>query len=617
MVLAGAGSGKTRVLTTRAAWLIEQGKANADQILLVTFTNKAAGEMKNRVNFLTGQDLPHTGTFHSLCAKILRKSGHLIDLNHSFTIYDADDQQSLINDIYKQHSINKKEVHPKGIKNTISNAKNELISPESYQETAYGNYQITAAKVYKLYERALRQAEAVDFDDLLLMSVKLLQNSPQVLAEYQGQFQQILVDEYQDTNKAQYTLTQLLAKAHSQIYVVGDFSQSIYAWRGADYRNMLTLKTDYPDMAEYRLEQNYRSTQNILDAATGVISQNSSHPILSLWTKKSAQEKVGLIEAYDQSDEASRVVAEIQSLRMEFALSQIAVLYRTNAQSRSFEEALVLAAIPYRLVGGFKFYERKEIKDVLSYLKIFHNPKDTVSTNRAQKIGKRRLQSALNLKQKLDGSDQLTNATPAEQIKLILESTQYQEKFDDKDPDDLSRLENIEELINVASQFRDLATFLENIALVQDDHFADAQQDEDPGEAVTLMSLHSAKGLEFDVIFLVGMEEGLLPHSRSMFDNDQLEEERRLCYVGITRAKNKLYLSYTKKRFQYGRESSSVPSRFLSEIPSQLLDKPLANAQSSQTKTNSTGRKLIPLDNESLDELIDGDLSIDDFLDLP
>lgn len=589
IVLAGAGSGKTRVLTTRAAWLIDQAKIDPSEILLVTFTNKAAQEIGERMKQMTGHDLPFSGTFHRICAKILRRDGYRIGLPPHFTIFDSDDQLDLLKQIYKQNGWSEKEFHPKAVKASISSAKNEMITAQEYRENATGRYQDFVGHAYVQYQHELQKQQAVDFDDLLLRTIELFTQYPEVLHRYQETLTHVLIDEYQDTNKAQYVLSKLLAIPQHNLYVVGDFSQSIYSWRGADYRNMLNLKTDFPHISEYRLEQNYRSIQSILDAATNVIMKNTSHPILELWTENTDQDKIVIYEAESGEDEAQRVVQYIRTQDLELPLSDRAVLYRTNAQSRAFEEAFIRAGIPYRLIGGVKFYARKEIKDVLSYLRTFVNPKDEVSKERALKLGKRKFDQFLEWKTAKErtlselgqpgeatSEPEQTATSPTEAsapltvLREILDITQYKDRYDADDPEDLSRLENIQELLSVAAQFQSIDLFLENIALLQDNEMADITV-EGKEDVVTLMSLHSAKGLEFPVVFMVGMEEGLFPHSRSILDKAQMEEERRLCYVGITRAKKRLYLTYAKRRMIYGSITSSMPSRFLSDIPEELV----------------------------------------------
>ncbi len=629
IVLAGAGSGKTTVLTHRVAWLISEKNVDPHNIILVTFTNKAAGEMKDRVRQLTGFDLPLSGTFHSICARILRAHGHHIGLDNNFLIFDTNDQLALIKQIYKDHGFSTKDFKPQAVKATISNNKNELISWQDYQNMTYGRYQEHVAKVYKIYQHKLADIGAVDFDDLLNQTIDLFNQSEFVLNKYQQQLEHVLVDEYQDTNKAQYLISKMLSAPHNNIYVVGDFSQSIYAWRGADYRNMMMMKTDFKDTAEYRLEQNYRSHQSILDAATSIISQNTSHPILKLWTDKKHQSKIVVHETNDRTDEANQVVNYIRDNLTEYTLKDIAILYRTNAQSRSFEEAFVKNRIPYRVVGGMKFYERKEIKDLLAYLKLLVNDKDTVSENRAIKLGKRKFAQYVEWKNTILKNYNYDELEPLQLIKEIIEVTGYDKKYDPKDPDDQSRLENIQELLRVAGQFTDVVQFLENIALIQNDQLVDVVDLDEADNVVTLMSFHAAKGLEFPIVFMVGMEDGLLPHSRSMLDKDQMEEERRLCYVGITRAKDKLYMTYAKKQFGYNGATSHIQSRFLHDIPPELIE-PHSSASHYENRTYSSNnfypkkkkekptpqpkRKYVPIDDDDLEGVLSGDLDIEKFL---
>lgn len=659
IVLAGAGSGKTRVLTTRAAWLIGEQKIPASSILLVTFTNKAAQEIGERMVKVTGQELPFAGTFHRICARILRKDGYLIGLPPHFIILDSDDQLDLLKQIYKKNNWSEKEFHPRAVKGTISSAKNEMLSPEEYTKNAKGKYQEFVARAYKLYQRELAQNFSVDFDDMLLKVVELFTQHPEVLARYQESLSHVLIDEYQDTNKVQYVLSKLLSFPQNNLYVVGDFSQSIYAWRGADYRNMLNLTSDFPTITEYRLEQNYRSSQTILDAATNVISQNTSHPILKLWTENIDQEPIVIYEADSGEDEARKVVSYIKTKNLNHSYADQVVLYRTNAQSRAFEEAFIRAGIPYKIIGGVKFYARKEVKDVLAYLRLFINPNDSVSLERATKLGKRKLEAFFNWKsntlEELAKNDitSLDDVLPLAALQKILEITQYAERYDPKDPEELSRLENVQELLSVASQFQQIDAFLENIALIQDETMSDVTVD-GKQDVISLMSLHSAKGLEFPIVYMVGMEEGLFPHSRSIMDKEQMEEERRLAYVGITRAKEKLYLTYARRRLVYGSITSAMPSRFLHDIPEQLVtresaeysrsanyssygsgyDRPQPNTwkerfdddvdreedryglKALNAKLNKIGkqRRFVPLDDGALDDVLSGDVDIEAFL---
>lgn len=628
LVLAGAGSGKTRVLTTRVAYLIEEKGIHPQSILLVTFTNKAAHEMNKRVTELTGSKLPLSGTFHSICAKILRRYGNRIGLDNNYVIYDSKDQLDLIKQIYKEIGLSDKEYKPGGILASISNAKNEMLSVDEYQNLANGRFQETVARVYKLYQHNLKKNQAVDFDDLLNLTNQLFAQSKETLAYFQDMIEYVLVDEYQDTNKAQYQLTKYFTKPQNNLFVVGDFSQSIYAWRGADYKNMMYLKNDFPDIKEYRLEQNYRSTQAILDAATQVISKNSSHPILDLWTENTEESKIVHIETDSGESEAMEVIKKIKSL-FDYDYSDIAILYRTNAQSRLFEEACVKMGIPYRLVGGFKFYERKEIKDLLAYLKAAINPSDTVAEARALKLGKRRFTAFKVEMEEIDPG----KLTPLALLEKILESTRYKDKFKINDPEDQERLANIKELLNVAAQFDNTQLFLENVALVQDNEMADTEFSNGQN-AITMMSLHSAKGLEFPVVFMVGMEEGLLPHSRSLLEKDQMEEERRLCYVGITRAKERLFLTNAQKRYMYGNNTYSTQSRFLADIDPTTLKKEskivldytdqsrsnnkwFYNKDSFQTKKKKDDKpkRRLVIDDDVLDSVLSGDMDVDSFLD--
>jgi len=607
VVLAGAGSGKTKVLTTRVAHLIQNQITHPENILLVTFTNKAAGEMNKRVLELTGQKLRYSGTFHSLCAKILRKHAHKTNRDISFTIYDSNDQLALIKNIYKEHSFDPKKYKPQLIKSLISQAKNEMLPPEEYKALAHDSAQEFAAKIYTLYQLSLEKLNAFDFDDLLLETVNLLQKNKDVLGFYQDNITHVLVDEYQDTNKAQYFLTKFFAEPHNNLYVVGDFSQSIYAWRGADYRNLLRLNQDFEKIAEYKLEQNYRSTQTILDAATQVISQNNSHPVLSLWTENTTTEPIYIVETNDETMEAEKVAQYIKQ-EVSYSYKDFAILYRTNAQSRAFEEVFVRQQIPYKIVGGIRFYDRKEIKDILAYVRLLINPADLISFERAEKNGKRKLTKLLAWR--ANQTHDITQSTPIELIKIVLKETDYLDGLDHKDPQDAARIENIEELINNAAQFSELTLFLENVALVQDGAFHDVAQ-EVQDNAVTLMSLHSAKGLEFPVVFIVGMEEGLLPHQQSLWDKAEMEEERRLCYVGITRAKEKLYCLYAQKRWNFGKVTYSTRSRFLSDIDRNLI-REIGVSTPTYQKPTSSGRKII--DDDTLDALLDGEINIKEFL---
>ena len=587
LILAGAGSGKTRVLTYKVAYLIGEKHVSPHNILMVTFTNKAANEMKERIQrlldnktirqkdndvsyrlpVLPSSSLPFAGTFHSLCVKILRIDGGAIGLSPNFVIYDEQDQLDAIKDVMKKLDISMKNFNPGAILHTISQAKNELVGATEYPQYARGYFQETVARVYIAYQQLLRDNEALDFDDLLSFTVRLFEREPNILGKYQEKYHYCLVDEYQDTNRAQYILTKLLSGRYRNLCVVGDASQSIYRWRGADFRNIVNFKTDYPDVKIFHLEQNYRSTQIILDAATSVISKNTSHPILKLWTEKPAGDHVVLYEARNEHDEATFLVQTI--LQSERAYSDVAVLYRTNAQSRVLEEAFLHSGIPYVLVGGTRFYERKEIKDVLAYLRLIANPKDSVSYKRVEKLGKSRLEKFLSLVDSVTKDNKLVDFSTLELLDQIMDVTKYLDLYDANVEEEAYRLENIKELRSVATEFPKLTEFLETVALVEKQE--KGKVPERSQGAVTLMTMHAAKGLEYPIVFMIGMEEGLFPHSRSLMDREELEEERRLCYVGITRAKDRLYLTYANRRLYFGTRTQNMISRFITELPQHVI----------------------------------------------
>jgi len=613
MVLAGAGSGKTRVLTTRVAYLIDQKNVLPSNILLLTFTNKAAQEMLERLERLTGHRLPYAGTFHRLCARLLRSHAPKLGLPPEFSIYDSDDQMGLLKILVNELNLDPKQYHPRALLAGISEAKQQLMSPEEYQNMARGRFQETVAQVYMRYEKRLIKAGAVDFDNLLVFVIRLLQNFDEVRKQYQEQFEHVLIDEYQDTNHAQYQLTRLFAAPQNNLFVVGDASQAIYGWRGADYRNLLRLQQDFANFEEYRLERNYRSTPDILEAASGVIRHNTLHPVLDLWTDAAAEEKITLLENYNGLEEALGVVKRIQQcIDKDEDLNEIAVLYRTNAQSREFEEALIRASLPYRLVGGVKFYARKEIKDILAYMSLYNQPESEMSQRRVEKLGKRRYQNFIAWREEQFAKEAAGSAEPLstpEVMDKILEVTQYMTKLNEKDPEDVSRIENIQELRSVATQFPDRTEFLEQVALVENDDIG--LQGELGQPAITLMSLHAAKGLEFNVVFLVGMEEGLFPHSRSLLERAQMEEERRLCYVGITRARTKLYLSYAKQRLIFGSLQRQLPSRFIKEVPDSVLEK-VGGGSSAPAKPSR--HYTLDLDDPELEGVLSGDVDISEWL---
>ena len=587
LVLSGPGSGKTRVITHRIAYLIDELKVPPPDILSVTFTNKAANEMKVRIRKLVETVPLWMGTFHSINAKILRESGGFIGISPNFTIFDDSDSLKLVKDVMKELDISTKNFTPGSVKGAIESAKSELIGPTEYQGFSKGYFQEIVSKVYNEYQKALQKSKALDFDDLLFHTVVLFQKYPEVLEKYQRRWKYILVDEYQDTNKAQYTFIKLLAQKERNLFVVGDASQAIYGWRGADFRNILNFSKDFPEGKIFNLEQNYRSTKKILTAATSVISKNRSHPVLNLWTKNQEGIPLILYEGKDEVEEAEYIIRTIEGLiktSQGFDLKSFAILYRTNSQSRVLEEALLRSGMPYTLVGGTRFYERKEIKDVTAYLKLLVNPDDQISFRRAvntppRGIGPAALQNSQNPKVKGFWSiiktlkEKSVQLQTIDIIDIVLTDTKYLDFLEDGTTEGAARVENVKELRSVATEYPNLTDFLENVALVEREYSPKNNKkiDSDGKETVTLMTFHAAKGLEFPVVFMVGMEEGLFPHSRSMGDNYELEEERRLCYVGITRARDQLYLTYTQKRLYFGARTEGVVSRFILDIPEELI----------------------------------------------
>ena len=586
--MAGPGSGKTRVLTHRIAYLIRELDVHETNILCVTFTNKAAKEIQHRIKHIVQatKALTWSGTFHSICSRILRKDGFNLEIPNTFVIYDTDDQVEIIKGIMKDFGIDSKKTNPKAVLGTISNAKSELVKPNDYERYAQGLFQKTVAKIYPEYQKRLRKNAALDFDDLIVETVNLFEQLPQILDKYQTLFAYILIDEYQDTNKAQYMLTKLLAKKHKNLYVVGDMSQAIYSFRGADYRNILNFEKDYPEAKIFNLEQNYRSTQVILDAAKNVIKNNSSHIALDLWTENGAGETITIYTGQNERDEARFVTdAIVEALTDGKDYKDIALLYRTNAQSRNFEEYLIKQNIPYRIVGGLRFYSRKEVKDMLAYLKVLHNPKDTVSWERIINVPPRGIgQKAMEKIKEADWDIQTVQsktglpfvnwmakkeeASTLELLDEILLLTRYVEWLKTGGEENIPRIENIKELRTVATQFTQLEEFLENVALIE----SSDKPSNDNLNVVTLMTIHAAKGLEFPVVFLAGMEEGLFPHTQSLMDKGELEEERRLCYVAITRAMQKVIITNATSRMYFGNLQSNMPSRFLAEIPQKLIE---------------------------------------------
>lgn len=617
LILAGAGSGKTKALTSRIAYMLEQG-ISSQEILAITFTNKAAKEMKERVKKLVGASADHMwiSTFHSFGARFLRREIDVMPpYTRQFTIYDAQDSQQVVKGILKEMNLDDKQFAPNALQARISNAKNNLQNARAAQEAADDFFAEKAAEVYARYEAILQANNALDFDDLLLLPAVILQRHSDVRKAYQNRFRYILIDEYQDTNHAQYVLTQMLVGPEQNLCVVGDVDQSIYSWRGADVQNIIDFQRDYPRAKVLKLEQNYRSTQTILNAANHVIENNEHRPSKNLWTDQADGEPIYYYEAVSETDEAQFCAGEMQRLVGETPAKygDMAVLYRTNAQSRAMEEALVRRGIAYTIVGGTRFYDRQEIKDVLAYLKVLQNPRDDVSVERIINVPKRgigtttvsrvkdaaRLQgvSLFEMIMAADGIEslnagtrkklnafsvlmlELMNTATTECVTDLLEAVLAHTELitsllNDKDPRAQSRVENIGELVSVAKTYEDeteeptLQGFLEQVALVNDvDTFEESR------EKVTLMTLHSAKGLEFPIVFLIGMDEGLFPHARTLFAPDELEEERRLCYVGITRAEKILYLTHASSRTVFGSTNPYLVSRFVGEIPEDLVEK--------------------------------------------
>ena len=579
LVLAGAGSGKTRVLTHRAAYLISQKLARASEVLLLTFTNKAASEMKNRMAKLLdvrtghGLCLPEkdifAGTFHSFSCRLLRIYGQEIGLSLDFVIYDADDQENLIRSLLADTHYTVKEFKPSSLIYYIENAKNNFISPTTAVSTAHGFWESTAARIYALYQKALDRNSALDFSDLIYKTVEMLSQNPALAQKVNDKYRHILVDEYQDTNFTQYLITKILAGKNRQITAVGDASQSIYGWRGADYQNLTSLTTDFPETTVINLERNYRSTQIILDAANAVISQNRSHPVLNLYTLRHSTDPIFLYQAGSELDEAEYISQKILGLESrDVPFRQIAVLYRMNSQSRVIEESFLKNKIPYVLIGGLRFYDRAEVKDVLAMLRFVQNRHDELSLGRLNKaLGKRRTDVFVG---QIDTISK--KAKSLDILKTVIDLSGYLSKFDPTDEEDNRRLENIEELKSVATSFPHLSDFLENVALVQNEYsLQEKNKDKTNKNGVRLMTLHASKGLEFEAVFIAGFEEGILPHSRSLIEANELEEERRLCYVGITRAKDYLFISFATRRLQFGRSSFGEVSRFLKDIPETLL----------------------------------------------
>ncbi|CAH1850549.1 DNA helicase PcrA [Convivina praedatoris] len=639
LIMAGAGSGKTRVLTHRIAHLVEDLNIAPWRILAITFTNKAAREMRERIGQLVDQELAQSiwvSTFHALAVRILRRDGEQIGLSRNFTILDTSAQRTLMKRVLNDLDLDTKQYDPRSILGTISNAKNELIEPKAFKKQAQNYYEETVAEVYQNYQQALLQAQSVDFDDLIMLTIRLFQEVPAVLERYQQQFEYIHVDEYQDTNDAQYQIVHLLAQGHHNLAVVGDADQSIYGWRGANMGNILNFEQDYPDAKTVMLEQNYRSTQSILDAANDVINHNNERIPKKLWTENGSGEKITYYRAQSEHDEADFVLSQIKKRHddEQASYSDFAVLYRTNAQSRGIEETLVKANIPYTIVGGHKFYDRKEILDIMAYLSLIANPDDNAAFERIVNVPKRSIgtttvdrlyafanQMAYSALKAIDNIELAPDIRASSATKLltfaemmhdlkrqaeflsvtelaetVMEKSGYRKSLASKsDPESQSRLENLDEFLSVTKEFDQkyqaddpdaidpLTDFLGSTALMSD--IDNVGQDDG---IVTLMTLHAAKGLEFPVVFLIGLEEGIFPLGRASQDEDQLEEERRLAYVGITRAMQKLFLTNAYSRLLYGRTQANPPSRFIDEISPNLLDQQVGG----QNPNPGLGRRL-------------------------
>ena len=638
LVFAGAGSGKTRVITNRIAYLIIGKNVNPENIMAVTFTKKAAGEMQERVTSLldelnySNKGLPTIGTFHSIGAMMLRANAKEIGLTRNFSIYDSDDSENVIKEILNEMKIDTKQIRPESIAHFIDTAKNEMISPEQFGYHYSGYIEDIASEIYPEYQKRLLAQNSVDFSDLLYLTVKLLEENEVVRKKYQELYRYILIDEYQDTNNAQYQFAKIISDKHKNICVVGDDDQGIYAWRGANIKNIQSFEDDFDGVSVIKLEQNYRSTKNVIEAAVNVIKQNNSRVDKVLWTDNNEGEKITIYQALDQEDEALYVMQQVKNLQQKMIpLKNIAVLYRTNYQSRAIEEALLKSGLPYKLVGGFRFYERKEIKDIISYLRFCFNLKDELSLNRIINIpsrkmgpkaiadihslakdigitigelvalaytvvnpeledeiliGRKKIEEVASAKDRWEKYTGVVNLfgnlyftaqkeTLLETIENVLKNTKYIESFDDgSEPAEMQK-ENIQELKNVASLYsnkygaKSLEIFLNEVNLIEQEQ---GKNQDGTNNYLNLMTLHSSKGLEFDYVFMIGMEEGLLPHSRAFVDEGELEEERRLCYVGITRAKQKLFMTFAESRQTREGYTSQIPSRFLGEIPQEICE---------------------------------------------
>ena len=604
LILAGAGSGKTKVLTTKVAYLIEEKNIDSNNILAITFTNKAAKEMKERIFKLEGNSAFYIqiSTFHSFGLKILKENCELLGYEKNFTILDSDDSLSIIKKIMKELNIDANKYNPKAIKNVISNNKNEIIDPEKYSLYVNTDFDEITLELYRKYEKSLKINNAGDFDDLLILPLKLFNNNPGVLQKYQEKYKYVFIDEYQDTNEPQYILSKMISAKYKNITVVGDADQAIFTWRGANYKNILNFEKDYKDAKVVLLEENYRSTKTILNAANNVIKNNKVRKEKNLWTQNEEGSKITYYKAFDEKDESNYVVNEIKKL-IEKGVNpkDICVLYRANAQSRTVEEAFLTSNISYNIVGSYAFYNRKEIKDLIAYLKLIYNNKDDVSLLRVinypkRGIGNKAIENLAiksnvldkSLYEVIDSGKELdfknmieeikkeeSHLTLTELIDMVLDKSGMKKSLEDEKSIEADiRLENLEEFKSIAKAMEinegivSLEELLDKLALVSDV----SEQKNDNEDKVTLMTMHAVKGLEYDYVFIVGVEEGLFPHSNSLESNDELEEERRLCYVAITRAKKKLYLINARSRILYGKVSSNVPSRFINEISDEYIE---------------------------------------------
>lgn len=630
LILAGAGSGKTKVLTTKVAYLIEEKNIDPNNILAITFTNKAAKEMKERIFKLEGNSAFYIqiSTFHSFGLKILKENCELLGYEKNFTILDSDDSLSIIKKIMKELNIDANKYNPKAIKNVISNNKNEIIDPEKYSLYVNTDFDEIALEVYRKYEKSLKINNAVDFDDLLILPLKLFDNNPGVLQKYQEKYKYVFIDEYQDTNEPQYILSKMISAKYKNITVVGDADQAIFTWRGANYKNILNFEKDYKDAKVVLLEENYRSTKTILNAANNVIKNNKVRKEKNLWTQNEEGSKITYYKAFDEKDESNYVVNEIKKL-IEKGVNpkDICVLYRANAQSRTVEEAFLTSNISYNIVGSYAFYNRKEIKDLIAYLKLIYNNKDDVSLLRVinypkRGIGNKAIENLAiksnvldkSLYEVIDSGKELdfknmieeikkeeSHLTLTELIDMVLDKSGMKKYLEDEKSIEADiRLENLEEFKSIAKAMEinegivSLEELLDKLALVSDV----SEQKNDNEDKVTLMTMHAVKGLEYDYVFVVGVEEGLFPHSNSLESNDELEEERRLCYVAITRAKKKLYLINARSRILYGKVSSNVPSRFINEISDEYIETIGKKEDSNVFKPKIDKNKMMNEDND-------------------